>query len=472
VDRKLRYSILAGDLLWLAATLAIAHGHRGSAADMARVRPLAGALAVLAVWAALFLTKGLEGFRGGWRLPHICAQVTVGVSYLIAILWGFTAAINKLFSPAELFYLACFLPPGFVSIRCLTWWLAVLRSRRRPKRRVVILGSGRLVRELTLKIARRPELSMEVAGVLFPSDMEPAAQTEKLSSGAMSIRTLDVLDLMRDKEINDLIVIEPLPPGTETAKLISNCKSAGVLIHLVPQRYQLYVSKARLTEIDDVPLLSLEEQSPPIVGLEVKGVVDLIGAFVLLFLSTPLLLLAAGALYVAKGRAFRRELRCGKNGSEFWMYRLDIDRDAPDLRAGEWILAQSGLTELPQLWNILKGEMSLVGPRPEAPDRVKHYSDWQRQRLSVIPGLTGLAQVNGLREQHSSEAKARFDLQYIFHWSMFLDLSLLVQTVWILFQRLLDPDALRSSSIMHADVESRFPLTTIANANSTQSGAD
>jgi lipopolysaccharide/colanic/teichoic acid biosynthesis glycosyltransferase len=80
--------------------------------------------------------------------------------------------------------------------------------------------------------------------------------------------------------------------------------------------------------------------------------------------------------------------------------------------------------------------MSIVGPRPESPERVKHYSDWQRQRLSVEPGLTGLAQVQGLRERHSSEEKARFDLQYIFHWSLFLDLSLIVQTVWTLALRL------------------------------------
>jgi lipopolysaccharide/colanic/teichoic acid biosynthesis glycosyltransferase len=101
---------------------------------------------------------------------------------------------------------------------------------------------------------------------------------------------------------------------------------------------------------------------------------------------------------------------------------------------------------LPQLWNVLKGEMSLVGPRPESPDRVKRYSTWQRERLSVTPGLTGLAQVHGLRERHSSEEKAHFDLQYILHWSLFMDLSLLVQTVWILFVRLAEHDLFRVGS--------------------------
>jgi putative colanic acid biosynthesis UDP-glucose lipid carrier transferase len=468
VDGKLRYSILSADLAWLAAALAITQWQMtGSPGQLATASPLRGALAAIPVWAALYFAKRLEGFRGGWRLSQICAQVTVGVLYLLAFLGGLALAIQEAVPSKELLDIACLLPPGFVGIRLVAWWLVILRSRRRPKRRVVILGSGRLVRELILKITRRPELSMEVAGILSPAGMEPAAPVGKASPGAVSIRTLDVLGLIREKKIEELIAIEPLPPGAETAKLISDCRDAGVSVHLVPQRYQLYLSRAKLTEIDDVPLLSLEEPSTPTVGLEMKKAVDLASASVLVVLSAPLLFLAASALYVAKGRAFRKELRCGKNGCTFWMYRLDVDRDAPELCSGERILARSSLTELPQLWNVLKGEMSLVGPRPESPDRVKHYSEWQRQRLSVIPGLTGLAQVNGLREEHSSEAKARFDLEYIFHWSMFLDLSLLIQTVWIISLRILNPGALRSTSMMQTDA-----LASMANANSTQSGAD
>jgi len=88
------------------------------------------------------------------------------------------------------------------------------------------------------------------------------------------------------------------------------------------------------------------------------------------------------------------------------------------------------------LWNVIRGDMALVGPRPESIERVKLYSDWQQQRLKMPAGVTGLAQVQGLREEHSSEEKTLFDLQYIFHWSLFGDLSLLLQTVWTLLIRL------------------------------------
>jgi len=257
-----------------------------------------------------------------------------------------------------------------------------------------------------------------------------------LSSGAVYIRTLNILTFLQERKIQELIVVEPLPPRTETSKLIANCRQKGIRVHLVPQRYELYISKARLSEIDGIPLLSLEQQSLSALGMDLKRKMDMIGASVLFILGAPLFACVAAGLYINKGRVFQQERRCGKNGHPFWMYRLDVNRDAVNLSAYERFLAQFSLTELPQLWNVLRGEMSLVGPRPESPDRVKHYSTWQKERLSVTPGLTGLAQVHGLREQHSSEEKAHFDLQYILNWSLFLDFSLLVQTVWILLVRM------------------------------------
>src|SRR5258707_9869616 len=193
-----------------------------------------------------------------------------------------------------------------------------------------------------------------------------------------------------------------------------------------------------MTEIDGVPLISLEERSISTLALGLKRVVDLIGGIVLLLASLPFLLVSIATLRRQKGQALSKELRCGMVGRRFQMFRLNVDRASADLSRFEELLSKFSLTELPQIWNVLRGEMSLVGPRPESPERVKHYSDWQRQRLGVKPGLTVLAQVHGLREQHSSEEKARFDLQYIFHWSLFLDFSLIVQTAWTLAIRLLN----------------------------------
>lgn len=470
MNRKLQYSILCADLLWMTLAFVFALSSQNGRWNFTGP-DLPVLFMASSIWTVLYFSKKLEGFRGGWYFPSVFSQVMVGVFYLITSLLGLALLAKYCYSRSVLLSLACLLPAGFLAIRCLTWWLSISRSRAWARRKVVILGSGRLVRELALKIMRHPEMSMEVTGVLFPSGTE-SDKTFKLRPGTLSLRSLNVLSLMQAKQVQELIVVEPIPPGPEPLKLISSCRKAGIRVYLVPQHYELYLSKAKLTEIDDVPLLSLEEQTLPVIGLHLKKLIDLLGASISLIVSSPLLAFSAVALQLQKGAAFRKELRCGKNGRPFWMHRLNIDRDAPDLNAYERILAQFSLTELPQLWNVLKGEMSLVGPRPEPPSRVKHYSMWQRQRMSVTPGLTGLAQVNGLREQHSSEEKARYDLQYIFHWSLFVDISLLLQTAWTFLVRWIGEDGFRVSLHPKSVEDTDFSLLTVLNANSTQSGAD
>ena len=444
MNQKLRYSILAADLLWIAAASAAAHilqnGLTVGRAELPRTFYAPEILLIASIWTVLYSRQRLEGFGGGRWFPSVLAQVTTAVIYLLGALLVFAFLRNNGDSRLELVYIGTLLPLGFIAIRCLAWRLVTSRPRGASRRRVVILGSGQLVHDLASKISRHPEMPLEVTGVLFPSDTEPSNRAATLPAGTISIRTLGILGLMQEKKAQELILVEPLPTGVESEKLISHCRKAGMRVHLVPQRYELYLSKAKLTEIEDVPLLSLEEQTLSTVGLRLKKVVDFLGALFLLVFSAPLLALSAGALRSRKDKVLRKELRCGKNGRPFCMYRLNVDRWAPDLSGCEWILARFSMTELPQLWNVLKGDMSLVGPRPESPERVKHYSMWQRQRLSVTPGLTGLAQVNGLRENHTSEEKAHFDLQYIFHWSLFLDFSLLLQTIFTLVARLTEGD--------------------------------
>jgi lipopolysaccharide/colanic/teichoic acid biosynthesis glycosyltransferase len=159
------------------------------------------------------------------------------------------------------------------------------------------------------------------------------------------------------------------------------------------------------------------------------------------------------------------------------MLRMNVDRSEQDMRRFERFLHNLSITELPQLWNVLRGEMSLVGPRPENVDRVRHYSDWQQQRLSIKPGMTGLAQVHGLREQNSSEEKTRFDLQYLLHPSLLTDLSLLLQTGWTLAGRVLQDSFIlpsRKKSVETGGRDVVFPSAsqTLSGARRSQSSAD
>lgn len=190
------------------------------------------------------------------------------------------------------------------------------------------------------------------------------------------------------------------------------------------------------------------------INFVLKRVLDVALSLGILLLLSPIFTLAIFVVYAKKGRAFRTEPRCGEGGIPFKMYRLNIERHhGANPQPYERLFVRWSLTELPQLWNVLRGDMSLVGPRPESPERTKHYSDWQRQRLRVRAGVTGLAQVHGLREQHPSEDKTRFDLQYICNWSPLLDLSIIVQTVWTLLSRGLvqEPPAPEDSMIHEKD---------------------
>jgi len=118
------------------------------------------------------------------------------------------------------------------------------------------------------------------------------------------------------------------------------------------------------------------------------------------------------------------------------MLRLNVDRPTPQDSGLEHFLERFSITELPQLWNVLRGQMSLVGPRPDPTARLTQYSDWQLRRLKIKPGMTGLAQVHGMRESSSFEQKTRFDLEYVMHPYLLWDISLLLQTIWTVLRRL------------------------------------
>jgi lipopolysaccharide/colanic/teichoic acid biosynthesis glycosyltransferase len=140
---------------------------------------------------------------------------------------------------------------------------------------------------------------------------------------------------------------------------------------------------------------------------------------------------------VKRRRVFRWEKRCGQFGTPFEMLRLNVDRPVRSPSKFDLMLEHLSITELPQLWNVIRGQMSLVGPRPDPISALSSYSEWRQRRLRVKPGMTGLAQVHGLREFSSAEQKTRLDLQYVVDPYLLRDVSLLLQTVWTLLLRLI-----------------------------------
>jgi lipopolysaccharide/colanic/teichoic acid biosynthesis glycosyltransferase len=395
-------------------------------------------LVSVVLWAVLFTWMKLDGFRLGWNLAATLSQLLLGLSLLMAILLAGAYVLRIFLSRLTLGYFGILLFIGFLALRCGAH--AILGSRYLAKavRRVLIVGDGPVARELASKISSHPEMLCQVIGFLCSADTPFDVQRTDDVGRAEVVNTLGVIDLIRARQVDEIIITLAGPVTSEVMNLADQARRQGIGVSVVPHPYELYVSRPQLLDIGGLPLLQLRDAKSNFANSVSKRTLDVVfGAF--LFLPCiPFMIFGAILLLTKKGGPFVRELRCGQFGKQFWMYRLNSDRNSRELPLIEVILQRVSITEMPQFWNVLRGDMSLVGPRPEPPERVKHYSEWQRQRLNVRPGITGLAQVYGLREKHSSEAKARFDLQYMMHASLFFDFSLILQTGWTLVSRLFE----------------------------------
>jgi lipopolysaccharide/colanic/teichoic acid biosynthesis glycosyltransferase len=360
---------------------------------------------------------------------------------------------------------------GFLAIRVIARSIMASRSARGLVRNVVILGDGPLAREMAHKIECHPEMLRKVVGFLSPGEDAFQSASSLNRKDAVTLRSLDIADMLKSKGVHEIILTVSAPGHSEILDLTSRCGSQGITVSMVPQPYEMYLTKPELTDLDGLPLLEL--QTVPLGGEPFwKRGFDVAMTLALLPACVPPMLAGAALLKLKKGKAFCCERRSGKDGKEFEIYRLNSPRNGTELPAYERILETLSITELPQLFNVLRGEMSLVGPRPEGLDRARRYTDWHRQRLKAKSGITGLAQVYGLRDQHSSEDKTRYDLQYILCRSPFQDVSLLLQTAWTLTVRLFHPQGMDSTEGgITAETEISFE-ENLVHAHSSQSSAD
>ena len=477
--RTIRFRILTADLCWAVTAFGLSYGlryvHEWNSTTRLQLRNFFPFLLfVVLFWTALSFWAHLDGFRGGWRFPAILSQLFPAVSVLMILLfsgayltrWYTSRLILNVF--AILFFL------GLILIRIIARAFLASRFRSGAARKCVIVGTGSIATEIARKIESHPETLWEVAGFLCPAESAPSLAACEGSCAPVSVRSVGIAELLRQRAIDDLILVVSRPDHPEISDLVARCLHQGITVSLVPQPYQLYLSQPKLLDLDGLPLLKMEHLRAAHATPVWKRALDIVVGTCLLLLASPAVLLVATWFRIGKGKGFRSEIRCGQFGDPFRMYRLNSDRHAVGLSLPEFLMQQTSFTELPQLLNVIRGNMSLVGPRPEPPDRIRHYTDWHRQRLSVTPGMTGLAQVHGLRDQNSSEDKTRYDLEYILHRSLFLDVSLLLQTLWTLTWRCFELKARKAPpTSTHSDVQvpARFE-ETLSSAHSSQSGTD
>jgi exopolysaccharide biosynthesis polyprenyl glycosylphosphotransferase len=316
-------------------------------------------------------------------------------------------------------------------------------------RRVLILGTGERGRAVADMILDTPELDSTVVGFL---DFE--------RTGLWSYRDIplagspkDFQSIVAGGQCDALFMAADLDDFQRSGRLFETAEAMGVPICLPPNLFVGTIARPRATAINGTPLLTYRAVPEGRFGLLMKRTIDRIGSLVGIILASPIMLACAIAISLeSRGPILFKQVRSGRNGRPFYLYKFrtmclgaeqkksqllkhnemsgpvfKMKRDPRITPIGAFLRKYS-LDELPQFFNVLRGEMSLVGPRPPLPKEVARYDTWQRRRLSVKPGLTCLWQVNG-RNAVDFEDWMKLDLQYIDNWSLWLDLRIMAKTI-------------------------------------------
>jgi Undecaprenyl-phosphate glucose phosphotransferase len=310
-------------------------------------------------------------------------------------------------------------------------------------KRVLIAGAGELGRHVAETILAHRELGYRLVG--FVDDARHPAYGPTPVLGTLG----ETMDVASAHDVDQLYIALPLEEHDKLLKLIKSVRNECLDIKVIPDLVQYATIKAALEDLDGIPIISLNEV--PLRGWNsmLKRVMDVVVGFGLLLAASPVLLAIAVAIKLkgGKGPVFLRQERMTLDGKTFdiFKFRTMVDEaeketgpvwaspeDPRRTRLGIW-LRRFNLDEFPQLINVVLGDMSLVGPRPERPPFVRQFKERIPQymlRHRVKSGITGWAQVNGWRGNTSIEKRIEYDLYYIENWSLLLDVKILLLTIF------------------------------------------
>lgn len=305
--------------------------------------------------------------------------------------------------------------------------------------RVAIIGSGESARRVAARIVRHPEVGYDLTGriSLDPGDEEDVEGVPVIGTGA------DLVETLLRHRVEEVFLAAPGLSQDERFNLVAACEDARVHFKIVASDlFQVITSRVKIDDIDDVPVIELRDARPGAGEAIFKRALDLCVAVPMLLLTLPAWLVIAILIRLdSAGSALFVHERVGLDGRRFTMFKfrtMSAETDpyaaapagADDERITRFgrFLRRTSLDELPQLLNVIRGEMSMVGPRPEMPFIVEGYEPWQRRRLHVPPGITGLWQIAG-RKRLPLHGNLEYDFYYIRNRSPLLDLEILIRTV-------------------------------------------
>jgi len=412
--------------------------------------PLAVLLTALLLFA--YRSAGLYDERRtrSWfdELRVIINGTAIGIVILVFVVF----AIRPLVYSRLIFFYAGSLTVVLLGLARLVKSIVLARLRRQGRAvdRVLIVGAGETGRAVMRNLVAHPELGYRVMG--FVDDNPDKGNTD--IGRFQALGGLDNLPLVLEEELIDEVIIAlPWQAHRKILRLVNECKRADVRARIIPDLFQLSLSQVDVDDIDGIPLIGVREVSLTGFNLAMKRLLDVAVSVAALVLGSPVMFLIALIVRLdSPGSILFRQQRVGKGGKLFPVFKFrsmvegagaaqellkqseDVDgrrfkmKDDPRVTRSGRFLRRSSLDELPQFFNVLRGEMSVVGPRPGLPEEVALYQEWHKKRLEVAPGITGLWQVSG-RSDIPFDEMVLLDVYYIENWSLGLDLRIMLQTV-------------------------------------------
>lgn len=395
------------------------------------------------LWILIFAKKGLyrprRGLSGMGEFREIVGAITLGVVIIMA------ASFLRKFDYSRLIVLTFWVS----NIVLLGLSRALLRhiqkrlmARGKGQSRVIMVGTGEMASLVVERMKKTEGLGYKIIGVV---DDEDHIRGRADVWGVQFLGNVGQLpELIRELNAQEVFFAKPKMEHRQILNIVAKCGEPDVSFRIVSDLFEIVTGKTDIDNVADTPIIDLAGPRIGILGRISKTVMDYVIASVLMLLSLPLWLVISVAIKLdTKGSILFRQARVGKKGKEFTIYKFRTmftnvnafehspthKEDQRITRIGK-VLRRTSLDELPQLLNVLKGEMSLVGPRPEMPFIVRQYDEWQHKRLDVKPGITGLWQVLG-RKELRLEDNLQYDFYYIKNRSILMDLVILFKTVGV-----------------------------------------
>jgi exopolysaccharide biosynthesis polyprenyl glycosylphosphotransferase len=410
----------------------------------------AAALAIVwwMIWAYFLGLYRISIRRSDWEKLRIVLVSSV----LLGLFLGFLSFALKLDLSRPLIALFVIYQALFL---CSARFAVALHSRRKNRsgvqsnrRNILIVGNSHRAREMGDLVSRYSDWGLRILGYV---EVGGTGDMEKGSDVLGSISELQ--QIVEDNVVDEIIFVGNSPKDLDCFdEVLVLCREQGIKTRVAADIFPAKISKVSMEFVENIPVITFSTTPDHAYSLFIKRVMDVTLSAILLIVLMPFMLLIGLLVKLtSKGPAIYRQVRCGLYGRKFVLYKFrsmregaedvlweikhlnEMDgpvfkmRNDPRVTPLGRILRKTSIDEWPQFWNVLMGDMSLVGPRAPLPEEVKEYTRWQRRRLSVKPGITCLWQVSGRNEIDFHEWM-KLDLHYIDNWSLLLDVKIILRT--------------------------------------------